>query len=144
MVFIYNVFSSIDSWPVHLLSEVWYVLLRPLLPELEGQDVEASFREDTSSSSGWTGQAFLRDLARQFKTEPNETNETVAFCFEITEHTIDTVSTDEMRTPLYCWRIKISKSNNKRPRHILWTKTLKLMTGKLYFLMSAEMWFSLL
>jgi hypothetical protein len=38
-----------------LFKMVRYIFLRLLRPELDGQDVEASFREDTSSSSRWTG-----------------------------------------------------------------------------------------
>jgi hypothetical protein len=34
-----------------LFKMVRYVLLRPLRPDLDGQDVEASSREDTSSLS---------------------------------------------------------------------------------------------
>jgi hypothetical protein len=37
--------------PYALFKMVRYVLLRPLRPELDGQDVEASSREDTSSLS---------------------------------------------------------------------------------------------
>jgi hypothetical protein len=34
-----------------LFQKVRYVVLQPLRPELDGQDVEASYREDTPSSS---------------------------------------------------------------------------------------------
>jgi hypothetical protein len=46
--------AILESAGYALFKMVWYVFLRPLRPELDGQAVEASSREDTPSSSRWT------------------------------------------------------------------------------------------
>jgi hypothetical protein len=68
--------------PKHkILIEIppYYIDTLLLRPEL---DMEASSREDTSSLCLLTGQEYLRDLARHFKTDPTET---VALCFGISK-----------------------------------------------------------